>query len=85
MPAKRQPGRSLHLLQAFLHFVLAEIDLADGCGRPNVIGIEGFGNSDQADGRGIASYPAGGARDAVANVCQPGSKRGGIEHYFFGS
>jgi hypothetical protein len=48
-----------------------------------VFRIERFGNGDEADGRGIAPRPAGSARDAFANVCQPGSQRGGIEHYFF--
>ncbi len=43
-------------------------------------GRECLGDGDEADGGGVASGPAGGARDAIANAVQPGSKRGGIEH-----
>jgi hypothetical protein len=72
-------------LDAFLDFVLAEVDLSGIGGGTNMVDVERFGNGDEADGRRVAPSPAGGARDAFANVCQPASKRGGIEHYFFGS
>ena len=83
MPAERQLGRSLHFLNAFLDFVLAEVDLAGVGGGPNVFGVEGLWKWRRGGWTRVAPGPAGGARDAFANVSQPGSKRGGIEHYFF--
>ena len=50
--------------------------------RAHGVRAEGFRNREERDAGGVASGPAGGARDAIANVRQPGSKRGGVEHYF---
>ena len=54
-----------------------------------MVGGEGLGDGDEPDGGGIAPGPAGRARDAIANVSQPGAKRGGIDHApagcYFGS
>jgi hypothetical protein len=83
MPAKRQPGHFLHFPETFLDLVLAEVDLSGFGGGANVFRTERFGYGDEADGRGVAPRPASRARDALANVSQPGAKRGGIEHYFF--
>ena len=82
MPPNRQVGRSVHLRQRFLDFVLAEIDLTGFGGRAHGIRVEGFGNGDEADGGGIASSPVGCARDAFAYLSQPRSKRRGVDHYF---
>ena len=72
----------LDLAARFLDLVLAEVDLA-GVGRgPDVLGTERLGNGDEADVGRVAPGTAGGARDAVANVGQPGAKRGRVEHYF---
>ena len=83
VPAERRGGRPVHFLEAFLDFVLAEVDLPGLGGGQDVFRIEGLGNGDEADGGRVAPHPAGGARDAIAYVRQPGTKRGGIEHYFF--
>ena len=82
----QRSGRSARLRPSsasFLDLVLAEVDLPGVGGGANVVGVEGLGNGDEADGGGVAPGPAGGARDAIANAVQPGAERGGIEHYFF--
>ena len=73
----------LHLEQRLLDLVLAEIDLSGVGGGAHVLGGEGLGDGDEADGGGIAPGPAGRPRDARANVCQPGTERSGVDHYFF--
>ena len=76
----QRSGRSavcVHLLQRFLDFVLAEVDLPGVGGGADVVGGEGLGDGDEADGGGVAPGPAGGARDAIANVRQPGRARSG--------
>ena len=75
MPAQRQIGEAIHLLNRFLDLVLAEVDLAGVSRRPNVVGVEGFRNGDEADGGRIAPGAIGGARDAFANTSQSSPKR----------
>ena len=43
------------------------------------LGREGLGDGDEPDGGGIASGPAGGSRDAIADVGQPGGSSG-VDH-----
>ena len=57
-----------HLRLRFLDLVFAEVDLAGVGGGADVVGGEGLGDGDEADGGGVASGPAGGARDAIANA-----------------
>ena len=85
MPADREVRRRIHLRHRFLHFVLAEIDLASCRGGANVLGGKCFRDGDEPDGGGIASGPAGCARDPIAHAGQPGPERRGVDHYFFGS
>ena len=80
VPAKRQVGRPVHLLEGFLDLVFSEVDLAAVGRGSDVVGGEGFRDGDEADRGGVAPGPAGGARDAIANVSQPGAERGGISH-----
>ena len=80
VPANRQIGRPVHLFQGFLDLVFSEIDLPAVGGGPDVVGGEGFRDGDEANRGGVAPGPAGGARDAIANVGQPGAERGGISH-----
>ena len=63
----------VHLLQRFLDLVLAEVDLAGVGGGADVLGGECLGDGDEADGGGVAPGPAGGPRDARADVRQPGT------------
>ena len=74
---------SADLPLGFLDLVFAEVELTGGGGRANVVGGECLGDGDEADRGRVASGPAGGARDAIANAVQPGAERGGIDHYFF--
>ena len=80
VPAKPQVGGAVHLLERLLDLVLAEIDLPAVGGGSDVIGGEGFGDGNEADGGRIATGPVGRARDTIANVGQPGAERGGISH-----
>ena len=73
----------VHLLTRFLDLVFAEVDLAGLGGGTHVLGREGFGDGDEGDRSGVAPCPAGGARDPRADVCQPGTECGGVDHYFF--
>src|SRR5215471_4651716 len=82
VPFERQVGQILPLLLRFLQFVLAEVDLAVLGRRAYGVGAESLRDSDETDMRRIASGPVGGARDVFANVRQPGTNRGGVEHYF---
>src|SRR5262252_11018469 len=82
VPFERQIGQILPLLLRFLQFVLAEVDLAVLSRRAHGVGAKRLRDSDEMDMRGIASGPVGGARDAFADVRQPGTNRGGVEHYF---
>src|SRR5262249_2227236 len=61
------------------------VDLAGGCGGTHRVGGKRLGDGDEEDRIGIASDPAGRARDARANVGQPGLHGGRVEDYFFGS
>ena len=80
MPANRQIRRAVHLVERFLHFVFAEIQLARIRGRADVFGGKRFRDGDESNAGGIASGPAGRSLDSRANVLQPGSER--ISHYF---
>jgi hypothetical protein len=82
MPADREVRGLVHFLERFLNFVLAEIDLTEIGGGANAFNGKCLGDGDEADGGGVASGPAGGSRDARANVCQPGAERCGVDHYF---
>src|SRR5580765_8395705 len=82
VPFEREVGQVLPLLLRFLQLVLAEVDLAVECRRTDGICTERLRDRDEADSGGVASGPGGGARDAFANVRQPGTNRGGVEHYF---
>src|SRR6266850_1937391 len=79
MPADRQTRRLVHLLERFLDFVFAEIDLAGRCGGAHVVGGKGLGDGDEADAGGVAFDPAGRPRDPRANVGQPGRD---VYHFF---
>ena len=80
MPPNRQVGRLVHLLEGFLDFVLAEVDLPAVGGCSDVVGGEGLRDGDESNGRRVAPDPAGRSRDSLANVGQPGTERGGISH-----
>ena len=66
----------------FLDFVFAEVNVTRGGGRADRVSRKCLRNGDQSDVGRVASGPGGGARDAIANVRQPGAKHGGVEHYF---
>ncbi len=83
MPPDGKVRRLVHLLARFLDLVFAEVDLAGLGGGTHVLGREGFGDGDEGDGSGVAPRPAGGPRDPRADVGQPGTERGGVDHYFF--
>jgi hypothetical protein len=74
VPAEAEIRGRVHLRQRFLNFVFAEIDLSGARGGAHVIGAEGFGNGDEADGSEVSVGPAGGARDPIANAVEPGSE-----------
>ena len=61
----------------FLHPAFAEIALAVGDQRDNVVGIVGFGDRDQRDCCGIAFRPGGGGPNSLANQREPGLSRTG--------
>src|SRR5690349_9314766 len=82
VPPELQVDQILPLLLRFLKLVFAEVDLTVESCRTDGVSAEGLRNSDEANERRVASGPVGGARDAFANVRQPGTNRGGIEHYF---
>jgi hypothetical protein len=80
MPADRQVGGLVHLLESLLDFVLAKIDLTAIGDSPDVIDAEGFRDSDESNGSGVAPGPVGRPRNSIANIGQPGAERGGIGH-----
>src|SRR5204862_4075778 len=80
VPSDRQVGRPIHLLQRFLKSVFSKIDLAAVGDRPDVVSGEGFRDGDESNGSRVASGPASRPRDSIADVGQPGAKRGGITH-----
>ncbi len=49
MPPNRQIRRLVHLRQRFLHFVFAEVDLAQVCGGAYEFRGKRLGDSDEAD------------------------------------
>ena len=65
-----------HFTEGFLHLVLAELELSSLGGGAYIVGGKCLGDGDEADGRGVASRPAGSARDTFANAVQPGAERG---------
>ena len=75
-------GRGRELGQGLLYLVFAEIELAGRESGFDGFEGEGFGDGDEADGRGIASGSTSGARDAVAHAGESSPERLGIEHYF---
>jgi hypothetical protein len=81
VPFERKVGQVLPLLLSFLQLVLAEVDLSLVCRRTHGVRTKCLRDGDETDSRGVASGPGGGARDAFANVRQPGTNRGGVEHY----
>src|SRR5215510_7885812 len=82
VPSERKIREVLPLLLRFLELVLTKVDLAVHGRSTHGIGTKCLRDGDEADVRGVASGPGGGARDAIANVRQPGTNRGGVEHYF---
>src|SRR5215831_18036612 len=82
VPPDWQVGQVKPFLLRFLQLVLAEVDLAVLSRSADSVGAKRLGDGDEPDVRGIAPGPVGGARDAFANVRQPGTNRGGVEHYF---
>ena len=82
MPAQREIRGLFAFLLRFLDFVFAEVGLSGERGGAHVSGAEGLRNRNETDAGGIAAGPVGGARDAIANVRQPG---GQIGHYYFGN
>jgi hypothetical protein len=83
VPPQRKLRGAVDLRQRLLDLVFAEVDLTGGCRRADRVGRKCFGDSDEADGCGIAARPAGGPRDARADLVQPGADCVGIEHYVF--
>jgi hypothetical protein len=79
MPPEGKAGGERLLLLRFLDFVLAEVHLPGHRGGAYGRGVEGFRDGDEADAGEVASSPGGGARDAFANVRQPGVNS---VHYF---
>src|SRR5438874_5419931 len=82
MPHDLQIARIGALGLRFLYFVFAEIDLAGRRGGAHGVSAEGLRNRDKSDVGRIAAGPGSGARDAIANVRQPGADHGGVVHYF---
>ena len=80
MPDGLQIRRRRALDLRFLHLVLAEMDLTFRNSRAHGVGAEGFRNRDERDVGGVASGPGGGARDAIADVRQPGTEQSGVRH-----
>src|SRR5580765_9041793 len=82
VPFEWKIGQVLPFLLRFLQLVLAEVDLPLVCRSTYGLCTKRLRDGDETDSGGIASGPGGGARDAFANVRQPGTNRGGVEHYF---
>src|SRR5471032_2560374 len=82
MPDDGQVARRGALELGFLDFVFSEVDLPLSRGCAHGVGVEGLGNGEKPDEGRVASGPGGGARDAIANVRQPGAEHGGVGHYF---
>jgi len=72
MPANREIRCAVHLVECFLDFVLAEVDLSGvECGTHRIRGKR-FRDGDEPDGGGIASGPAGRPRNPRADSGQSG-------------
>ena len=82
VPFEWKVGQVLPLLLRFLQLVLAEVNLAFECRRPDGVRTKRLRDGDETASGWVASGPGGGAHDAFANVHQPGTNRGGAEHYF---
>src|SRR5256885_454670 len=80
VPPNRQVGCPVHLFKSFLKLVFSEIDLAAVGDGSDVVCGEGFRDGDQSNACRVASGPASRSRDSVADIGQPGAKRGGISH-----
>jgi hypothetical protein len=83
MPRQWQIGGGRDLLQTLLNLVFAKVDLAGGGGGAYGVGRKRFGNRDETNGGGVAPHPARGARDALADVVEPGAKERKFQRYFF--
>src|SRR3977135_2898597 len=83
VPPNWKVGGLVDLRKRLLHLVFAEVDLTGVGGGPHVVGGGGFGDGKGADAGGVAPCPAGRALDASADVGQPGTDGGGVDHYFF--
>src|SRR5262245_52894011 len=82
MPGRVESREALKFIERFLYAILANVALAGFVRRSNVIRLKCFRDGDEANPGGVASGPAGSARDPFANGFQPGPKRGSVEHYF---
>ena len=76
MPRQGEVRGGPHLTEGFLHLVLAELELSSLGDGAYIVGGKCLGDGDEADRRGVASRPAGSARDTFANAVQPGAERG---------
>jgi len=59
VPAQRQIGGAIDLVERLLDFVFAEVDLAGVRRGPHVVGGKGFRDGDETNGGGVAPRPAG--------------------------
>ena len=75
MPREGKVRGRAHFPERFLNLVLSEVKLSGLGGGAYMVGGECLGDGDEADRGGVASCPAGGARDPFANAVQPGAER----------
>ena len=71
VPPDLHVGRSVHLLQGFLHLVLAEIALPGVVRLPDGLDRERLGHRDQPDVPGAPARPQGRVRDPLAHRREP--------------
>ena len=76
VPREGKVRGGAHFPEGFLNLVLAEVELSSLGGGAYMVGGKCLGDGDEADPGGVASRPAGGARDTFANAVQPGAERG---------
>ena len=79
VPPDLHVGRSVDLLQGFLHLVLAEIALPGVVGLPDGLDREGLGHRDQPDVLGAPAGSQGGVPHALAYRREP---LGHLTHFF---
>src|SRR5207253_718073 len=80
MPPDREVGAPGNLLESFLHFVLAEIDLTLRGGGAHVLDAERLRNRDQPDRGRIAPCAPRRVCDLPADALEP---RGDVDHSYF--